>query len=197
MNGAGKSSVLGEAIRAAGQGYYDPDEATRRFMTEGMPQQEANARAWREGEMALVRAIRERGNFAFETTLGGHTMAAHLAGALDAGLAVHVFHVGLESVELHLRRVRSRVAAGGHGIPNERIRARYDSSRENLIRLLPDLTSLRVLDNSLEADPKTGGVPLSREVLAMREGRIVRMLGRSEVPGWAKPICAAAMKAQR
>ena len=64
-------------------------------------------------------------------------MTALLERALAVGLEVRVWYVGLSSPELHLARVRARVAKGGHDIPEAQVRARYDSSRLNLIRLLP------------------------------------------------------------
>ena len=64
--------------------------------------------------------------------------------------------MGLASTELHIARVRSRVARGGHDIPEEKIRERYARSLLNLILVLPKLTELRVYDNSHEADPHTG-----------------------------------------
>ena len=60
--------------------------------------------------------------------------------AIEKGMAVRVWYVGLENVELHSARVRARVAAGGHDIPEAKIRARSDQSRLNLIPLLPELT---------------------------------------------------------
>jgi hypothetical protein len=49
--------------------------------------------------------------------------------------------------------VRSRVAAGGHGIPEAKIGERYESSPLDLVDLMPKLTELRVFDNSEEAEP--------------------------------------------
>ncbi len=54
----------------------------------------------------LERAIAERLNFAFETTLGGRTITALLDAALSAGVEVRVWYVGLSSVDLHIARAR-------------------------------------------------------------------------------------------
>ena len=97
--------------------------------------------------------------------------------------------------ELHVARVRARVAKGGHDIPESRIRERYDASRLNLIRLLPSLHELWVYDNSVEADPDAGVAPEPRLVLHLRRGTIVGPRDVSLTPAWAKAIVAAAMKA--
>jgi len=160
----------------------------------GMKQVEANAAAWHQGRRLLERAIAERLDFAFETTLGGSTLARLLALAADKGAQVHILYIGLSSPELHIARVRSRVRAGGHDIPEADIRRRYEHSRLNLVHLLPKLASLRVYDNSAEADPHKGRAPEPLLVLHIEKGRIRNTHDLARTPGWAKPIVAAAMK---
>lgn len=195
-NGAGKSSVAGAAIRARGADYFNPDEATRRILeaNPGIDLREANSQAWLQGKRLLEEAIASRKEFAFETTLGGNSIPALLETAHDAGMAVRVWYVGLEGVALHIARVRERAAAGGHDIPEAKIRERYQRSRENLIRLLPKLAELRVFDNSAEGDPKRGVAPRPRLILHMLDGRVVETCEVTEVPGWAKPVFIAALR---
>jgi len=141
----------------------------------------------------LQRVILERLDFAFETTLGGKTIAGLLEKALDEGMEVRIWYAGLSSPELHIARVRARVAKGGHDIPDTKIRHRYDGGRLNLIRLLPRLTELYLYDNSSEADPATGAVPGPVLVLHMKGGKIMNPADLPLTPEWAKPIVAAAM----
>ena len=198
-NGAGKSSIAGAMFLAQGTGYFDPDEAARRILAAnpGLAQAEANSAAWNQGRRLLERAISERLNFAFETTLGGRTIPALLGAALSAGVEVRIWYVGLRSAALHIARVRARVAKGGHDIPELAIRDRYDSSRLNLIRLLPRLTELRVYDNSDEANPDAGAAPQPKLLLHVAAGRMVSLCDLAATPEWAKPILAAAIKSQR
>jgi len=193
-NGAGKSSLAGATFLQAGVEYFNPDQAARliRARSPRASQTEANAAAWVEGKRLLERAIVDRLTFAFETTLGGKTMTALLERALADGLEVRIWYVGLSSPELHLARVRARVARGGHDIPAAQVRARYDSSRLNLVRLLPRLTELRVFDNSAEADPNAGAAPSPQLILHMAHGKVVESCALPRAPGWAKPILAAA-----
>jgi len=194
-NGAGKSSIAGAMLRQQGGEYFNPDEAARRIRSAnpGIAQVEANAAAWQQGRRLLERAIAERLDFAFETTLGGNTIAALLEKALASGIEVRVWYVGLRSPELHIARVRARVAKGGHDIPEATIRDRYDRGRLNLIRLMPRLTELRVYDNSEEADPHTGAAPEPMLVLHVVRGRVVGSCDLTRTPEWAKPIVAAAV----
>jgi len=159
-----------------------------------MTQAEANSQAWFEGKRLLEKAIAGRLDFAFETTLGGNTITNLLEHALEAGIEVRVLYTGLSSLELHIARVRARVAKGGHDIPEADIRRRYDRGLLNLIRLLPRLTELRVYDNSDEADPHSGVAPTPKLVLHLDAGRIMNAGDLASTPDWAKPIVAAAMK---
>jgi predicted ABC-type ATPase len=194
VNGAGKSSLGGATLRARGGNYFNPDDATRLILSNdpGLPLEEANSLAWAQGLRLLKRAIGERKNFTFETTLGGRTISATLEEAARVGIEVRVWYVGLSSPELHIARVRSRVAAGGHDIPEAKIRARYHSSRVNLVRLLPKLTELWVYDNSDEGDPKTGSRPQPRLLLHKVHGKVVEACDLNVVPEWAKPIFVVA-----
>ena len=198
-NGGGKSTVGGAAIRERGGDYFNPDEAARRIRAArpGISDTDAKIAAWQQGRRLLEKAIAARLVFALETTLGGATISALLEEALDADIDVRVWYVALASADLHVARVRARVAKGGHDIPEQTIRQRYDRSRENLIRLLPRLTELRVFDNSAEADPSKGIAPVPLLLLHMIEGDIHAMCALAEVPAWAKPIVAAALKSIR
>ena len=182
-------------LRASGADYYNPDEAAGEIR-KGNPalgQKEANGLAWGKGRDLLRRAIDERKDFVFESTLGAHTIPAMLAEAADAGAAVHVWFVGLDGVERHLARVRARVKAGGHDIPEADIRRRYRTSRENLAWLMPKLASLHLYDNSTEANPASGKAPRPRLVLHLEGGRILAPTDLGATPGWAKALAARAM----
>ncbi|HEV2641394.1 MAG TPA: zeta toxin family protein [Candidatus Elarobacter sp.] len=196
VNGAGKSSVAGAAIRASGGEYFNPDEATLRLLVTNprMDPSVANALAWSFGRCLLECAIADHLDYAFETTLGGATITQLLETARDAGLDLHMRYVGLESPALHIARVRARVAAGGHDIPEAKIRERYDSSRRNLIRLLPRLTDLVVYDNSVDAPPLRGEQPVPRTLLHVTNGKVVDVVALDTVPRWARPIVMAALR---
>lgn len=195
-NGAGKSSVAGELLLKAGGSFYNPDEATRQFQASdpSLDTREANSLAWHKGRELLQKAIEEGLAFNFETTLGGNTIPRLLEEAALCGASVSVWYVGLADADLHIKRVRARVGKGGHNIPDQKIRERFEGSRHNLVRLLPVLAYLSVFDNSAERDPDLGLTPQPRLILRTRFGVIEEGCALTEVPEWAKPIVMAAIK---
>lgn len=198
-NGAGKSSIGGAFLRQSGGEYFNPDEAARRLRAADatLDVAAANGRAWAIGRGLLERAIRERCDFAFESTLGGRTITELLLAAARAGIDLRVWYAGLASPEAHLARVAARVRRGGHDIPEHDVRRRFDDSRRNLIALLPHLAELTVYDNGAEADPAAGKAPTPVLVLHLRRGKIVGPPILAGTPPWARPIVAAARKLAR
>ncbi|TMH51643.1 MAG: ZTL protein, partial [Betaproteobacteria bacterium] len=106
VNGAGKSSIGGASLRSFGGEYYNPDEAARALMAANpaLSQVEANSAAWHQGRRLLERALAERLDYAFETTLGANTIPRLLAEAASQGYEVRIWYVGLASPELHIAR---------------------------------------------------------------------------------------------
>lgn len=198
VNGAGKSSIGGAALRNIGMDWFNPDTFTRQLMeTTGSPLASANAAAWQEGVRRLDHAIASGCDFAFETTLGGTTIPAKLHAAAVTH-DVLMWFCGLDTPEHHLVRVRFRVSRGGHDIPEAKIRERCVSSIANLVALLPHLARLHVYDNSVDAIPGSA-TPDPSLLLQMQHGRIacpIDVVTLKRTPDWAKPVLEAALSIQ-
>jgi len=200
VNGAGKSSVGGALLAQHGLTWFNPDTLARELVAHGVPQTEANARAWQHGRERLEAAMAQGLNYAFETTLGARTIPELLARASETHDVV-MLYCGLAAVEQHIARVQARVLAGGHAIAPDKIRERWSASRLNLIRLLPHLAKLQVFDNSAEAP---AGAPIADPVLLLEmvQGQ-VRFPGAQDgealrrTPEWARPIVQAAFEIAR
>jgi predicted ABC-type ATPase len=69
----------------------------------------------------------------------------------DSGYRIHVFFLWLPSVEMALARVRERVLAGGHSVPEEVVRRRFSRGLANLFKLyVPLLDTWLVFENAEE-----------------------------------------------
>ncbi|MGO4220793.1 AAA family ATPase [Lysobacter sp. TAF61] len=195
VNGAGKSSVGGHLLERAGLSWFNPDTFARELIAEtGCDQAQANAAAWQEGMRRLDEALDHGTNFAFETTLGGHTVPARIHAASRTH-DVLMWFCGLSSPEQHIARVKARVAVGGHDIPEAKIRERYPAALENLIALMPHLAHLQVYDNSVDV---ARGKAIADPVLVaeMVSGRLTwpdDVASLERTPQWAKPLLEAAL----
>jgi len=195
VNGAGKSSIGGNVmLRRAGMTWFNPDTYTRLLMEEGgVALVQANALAWQHSLGLLDQAVAAGHSHAFETTLGGATMTQRIAAASGTH-DVLMWFCGLSSPEQHIARVAKRVAAGGHAIPEAKIRERWVQAPLHLIELMPHLNELRVFDNSAEA---ATGQPVEDPRLVLHLlCRVVQfpvaLADLQRTPAWAKPIVKAA-----
>lgn len=198
VNGAGKSSIGGHLLERDGLTWFNPDTFARELKAAtDCDQATANVHAWQEGMRRLDEAIAKGLNHAFETTLGGRTVTAKIQEATRTH-GVLIWFCGLSSPELHIARVEARVTAGGHPIPEEKIRERYPLAQLNLIKLMPHVAYIKVYDNSTEA-AADGTVPDPLLVLEMESGRVLSpalddLQALQRAPEWTKPILEAALR---
>lgn len=75
--------------------------------------------------MKIRYLLKKQQDFAIETTLATRTLLKTVRMAQSAGYTVTLLYFWLNSPELAIERVRARVEAGGHNIPEETIRRRY------------------------------------------------------------------------
>lgn len=197
VNGAGKSSVLGNILSDKKIGFYNPDQFAREYLEleKSSSIEEANSVAWEYGRKSLESAIQEKRIYAFETTLGGNTISEMLLNATSTH-DLKIYYCGLDSVEKHIERVKQRVAIGGHDIPEDKIRERWENSIINLIKLMPYLSALMVFDNSVEV-ANNEEIPNPVKVLEIIDGVVnypdfADVVAMNQVKGWAKPLIIAA-----
>lgn len=197
VNGAGKSSVLGNILSDQKIDFYNPDQFAREYLKleKTSSIEEANSVAWEYGRKSLESAIQEKRIYAFETTLGGNTISEMLLNATSTHY-VKIYYCGLDRVEKHIERVKQRVAIGGHDIPEDKIRERWENSIINLIKLMPYLSALMVFDNSVEV-ANNEEIPNPVKVLEIIDGVVnfpdfADVAAMNQVKGWAKPLIIAA-----
>ncbi len=110
-------------------------------------------------------------DFAFETTLAARSFAAFIRSCKTKGYTINLIYFWLRSPELAVARVARRVASGGHSIPEDVIRRRYDRGLRNLIALyLPLCDNWIIYDNSDEtAQLVTEGSIEGEQIIYNRE----------------------------
>ena len=104
------------------------------------------------GRMMLARIdelINEGKSFTLETTLSTRSYKQLFQRAHDNGYVVILLYFWLNSPELAIERVATRVSEGGHNIPQDIIRRRYMKGIKNLFHIFIPLCDFwSIHDNS-------------------------------------------------
>jgi predicted ABC-type ATPase len=94
--------------------------------------------------------LAERKSFAFESTLSGLSYIDLIRKAKLSGYYVVLFFVYLESEEIAIERVASRVKKGGHNIPVDVIRRRYKKGIGNFVKYSDEVDDCYLYNNTDE-----------------------------------------------
>jgi len=151
-NGAGKTTlsytILPEIFEC--EDFVNADEIAR-----GLSPFNAEKAAIKAGRLMLERIseLLEKGeSFAFETTLSTRSYVNLINRAKDKGYEIILLFLALESVKLAVERVEIRVSEGGHNIPTDTIKRRYEVGLKNLFELyIPIVDKWMLVDNSSES----------------------------------------------
>ena len=148
-NGAGKTTFAREFLphEAGCPGFINVD-----LIAEGLSPFDPERASLRAGRLVLQEIHRRTKlgeSFAFETTLSGRCYAPLIPRWRAAGYEVQLIFLGLPNADLAAARVSARVAQGGHGVPEEVLRRRFDKGLHNFHNIYRELVSSWVLyDNS-------------------------------------------------
>lgn len=150
-NGAGKSTSATSIVREAlGIDEFVNADVIARGLSGFEPERAAMA----AGRIMLARLrelARRRISFAFETTLASRSFAPWLAELIRAGYQFHLVFLWLPTPDMAVARVAARVREGGHAVPEETIRRRYQSGLRNFFQpYQPMATAWEFWDNSKE-----------------------------------------------
>jgi len=89
-------------------------------------------------------------SFAVETTLSGKNYLRMMLDAHRFGFEIVLVYIGTDNVETNLSRIRWRVLAGGHDVPELDVRRRYQRSLANLSIAVKRAEHTILFDNSTE-----------------------------------------------
>ena len=148
-NGAGKTTFAREFLPHEAD---CPEFINADLIAAGLSPFRPEGAAVRAGRL-MLREIKSkalaRNTFAFETTLSGRGYARQIPVWQASGYWVEVFFLSLPSVEIAVRRVRERVAQGGHDVPEKVIRRRFNAGLVNFRNVFaPLVDGWKLYDNS-------------------------------------------------
>ena len=147
-NGAGKSTHADAILAALGiETFVNAD-----YIARGLSGRNTDVVAFEAGRIMLKR-LHQLGDagadFAFESTLSSRTFAPFLRTLKAQGYAVAIYYFSLTNAQLAIRRIKLRVALGGHDVPNDVVKRRFGRSLSNFFNLYAPLADQWALfDNS-------------------------------------------------
>jgi predicted ABC-type ATPase len=152
-NGAGKTTFAREFLPnyADCKNFINAD-----LIAEGVSPFSPEAVAFRAGRLMLeeIGLYAKRGDsFGFETTLSGRSHLGLIRDLKKQSYDVHFFFLWIPTVNLALTRVRARVLAGGHNVPEAVVRRRFDRSIRNFLLSYRSLGDSWTLFNNSGATP--------------------------------------------
>lgn len=126
-NGAGKTTFINGFLRERAEAFQfvNPDEVARGLTGAGSGRDLAAGRRVLEWLDALAA---EGADFVLETTLATRSHAVRIRDWKVAGYRFELIYLRLPSADHSVARVAHRVSEGGHGIPEETLRRRFDLS---------------------------------------------------------------------
>lgn len=111
---------------------------------------DASVSASRYMLMRIKYLLSKGADFSIETTLATRSLVGTIRLAREQGYKVTLLYFWLNSPELAIQRVRSRVNSGGHNIPDDVVRRRYRMGLKYLFNTYMDLCEQWILaDNSV------------------------------------------------
>lgn len=148
-NGAGKTTasytILPEILNC--KEFVNADEIAR-----GLSPFQSEKMALQAGRIMLNRInelLKQKQQFAFETTLASRTYIHIINKAKKLDYETTLLFFWLNSINLAISRVNTRVKEGGHNIPKTVIQRRYERGLKNFFQLYQNkLDNWTLLDNS-------------------------------------------------
>ena len=158
-NGAGKSTHADAILAALGiETFVNAD-----YIARGLSGRNTEAVAFEAGRIMLKRLHQlgeAKADFAFESTLSSRTFAKFLRTLKSQGYVVAIYYFSLANAQLAIRRVKLRVALGGHDVPPDVVRRRFGRSLNNFFALYaPIADEWALFDNSFS----TQAIPVATQ----------------------------------
>lgn len=185
-NGAGKTTYVKKRLASLGLTCINPDDVATRMFGPGPHSEDQSKTATIAATQLVLGSLSRKQSVGLESVFSD--TKGHKLGLLDdakaAGFRIVIVFIGLNSPQLSIARVMQRVEAGGHDVPDDRIRERFPRSYANLRSALAKVDLVLLVDNSglPEADAPPSAALRHNEFALVRDGRLVSLSG--PVPAW-------------
>jgi predicted ABC-type ATPase len=139
-NGSGKSTVT-KLMPLSGV-YVNADDLKRENNL-------SDLEAAQQAEALRKRLVEKKSDFTFETVLSTDRNMLLLQNAKRNGYEIQCIYVLTCNPDINVARVRGRVCAGGHDVPEDKIRSRYVKALKLLPQIIDLCDKVLIYDNSI------------------------------------------------
>jgi predicted ABC-type ATPase len=139
-NGSGKSTVT-KRMRIFGT-YVNADDIKNTYKLSDLD-------AARMAEKFREKLVDTKADFTFETVLSTPRNLSLLQKAKENAYEIHCIYVLTCNADINVARVKARVLEGGHDVPEDKIRSRYEKALKLLPELINICDTILIFDNSL------------------------------------------------
>jgi predicted ABC-type ATPase len=179
-NGAGKSTLYETVIKPRIDAPFINADIIQRDELKD-PSMTASYKAAEIAEARRRDCLAEGRDFVSESTFSHPSKLALIEEARAAGFRVVMYHVNVRSADLSVARVERRTKEGGHDVPEEKIRERYERNQALIKRAVLLSDRAFIYDNSaLNKAPE--------RAIDFKDGLVIRISDR--VPTWARELYA-------
>ena len=140
-NGSGKSTIKRMA-KIAGV-YINADDIKKTNLCSDLD-------AALKAEELRENMLEKGEDFTFETVLSTDRNISLLKRAKEKGYFIRGIYILTASPDINVARVNSREAFGGHGVPEEKIRSRYDKALKLIPQFIGICDIVHMYDNTIE-----------------------------------------------
>jgi predicted ABC-type ATPase len=152
-NGAGKSTLAPTLLK---EKFRKVEFVNADSIAQGLSAFRPETVVFEAGRLMLKRLLalaNDQKDFAFESTMASKSYAHWIEQLQEKGYRFYLIFLWLESADLAVQRVRERVRAGGHDVPEAVIRRRYSRGIKNFFNLFRPLANSWVVYDNSEKEP--------------------------------------------
>jgi predicted ABC-type ATPase len=144
-NGSGKTTIK-RALHDLPDNYINADDIK---VQHGLSDLEAA----QEAERQRKEALNGMHSFSFETVLSTERNLLLMQQAKQLGYFVQCIYVLTCNANINVARVKARNFSGGHDVPEDKIRSRYERALKLLPQVIPVCDWIAIYDNSTTPTP--------------------------------------------
>lgn len=183
-NGAGKSTLYEAVIKPKIKAPFINADLIQRDELKN-PSMESAYQAAEIAEQRRREHLEQKKSFVSESTFSHPSKLSLIHDAKNAGFAVVLYHVNVRTPDLSVMRVSHRNATGGHNVPEDKIRERYERNQPLIREAVKAADRAFVYDNS-----RRNRAP--ELALAFKKGQVIH--ASENVPAWCRSLYSQELK---